>query len=88
MTAAMIGTGFSLVSAADVSDIEIQSEEVVEVSEEPVIEFAEEIPEEEVTETEPVPEETEVQPKEVRRFRQILRKQFMMREQVKYPEKM
>ena len=64
VTAAMIGTGFSLVSAADVSDIEIQSEEVVEVSEEPVIEFAEEIPEEEVTETEPVPEETEVQPEE------------------------
>ena len=31
VTAAMIGTGFSLVSAADVSDIEIQSEEVVEV---------------------------------------------------------
>lgn len=41
VTAAMIGTGFSLVSAADVSDIEIQSEEAVEVSEEPVIEFAE-----------------------------------------------
>ena len=75
VTAAMIGTGFSLVSAADVSDIEIQSEEAVEVSEEPVIEFAEEIPEEEVTE-------------KIRRFRQILRKQFMMREQVKYPEKM
>ena len=49
VTAAMIGTGFSLVSAADVSDIEIQSEEAVEVSEEPVIEFAEEIPEEEIT---------------------------------------
>lgn len=64
VTAAMIGTGFSLVSAADVSDIEIQSEEAVEVSEEPVIEFAEEIPEEEVTETEPVQEETEVQPEE------------------------
>ena len=64
VTAAMIGTGFSLVSAADVSDIEIQSEEAVEVSEEPVIEFAEEIPEEEVTETEPVQEETEVQPGE------------------------
>ena len=31
VTAAMIGTGFSLVSAADVSDIEIQSEEAVEV---------------------------------------------------------
>ena len=40
VTAAMIGTGFSLVSAADVSDIEIQSEEVFEVSAEPVIEFA------------------------------------------------
>ena len=64
VTAAMIGTGFSFVSAADVSDIEIQSEEAVEVSEEPVIEFAEEIPEEEVTETEPVQEETEVQPEE------------------------
>ena len=49
VTAAMIGTGFSLVSAADVSDIEIQSEEAVEVSEEPVIEFAEEIPEEDRT---------------------------------------
>ena len=67
VTAAMIGTGFSLVSAADVSDIEIQSEEVFEVSEEPVIEFTEEMPEEvseEVTETEPVQEETEVQPEE------------------------
>lgn len=64
VTAAMIGTGFSLVSAADVSDIEIQSEEVFEVSEEPVIEFAEDIPEEEVTETEPVQEEPEVQPEE------------------------
>ena len=63
VTAAMIGTGFSLVSAADVSDIEIQSEEAVEASEEPVIEFAEEIPEE-VTETGPVQEETEVQPEE------------------------
>ena len=63
VTAAMIGTGFSLVSAADVSDIEIQSEEAVEVGEEPVIEFAEEIPEE-VTETGPVQEETEVQPEE------------------------
>ena len=64
VTAAMIGTRFSLVSAADVSDIEIQSEEVFEVSEEPVIEFAEDIPEEEVTETEPVQEEPEVQPEE------------------------
>ena len=64
VTAAMIGTGFSLVSAADVSDIEIQSEEVFEVSAEPVIEFAEEIPEEEVTEIEPVQEEPEVQPEE------------------------
>lgn len=63
VTVAMIGTGFSLVSAADVSDIEIQSEEAVEASEEPVIEFAEEIPEE-VTETGPVQEETEVQPEE------------------------
>lgn len=67
VTAAMIGTGFSLVSAADVSDIEIQSEEAFEVSEEPVIEFTEEIPEEvpeEVTEAEPVQEETEVQSEE------------------------
>lgn len=67
VTAAMIGTGFSLVSAADVSDIEIQSEEAVEASEEPVVEFTEENPEEvpeEITEIEPVQEEIEVQPEE------------------------
>lgn len=67
VTAAMIGTGFSIVSAADVSDIEIQSEEAIDFSEEPVIEFTEEIPEEipeEVTETEPIQEEIEVQPEE------------------------
>ena len=63
VTAAMIGTGFSLVSAADVSDIEVQSEETIEVSEEPVVEFTEESPEK-ITETEPVQEEIEVQPEE------------------------
>lgn len=64
LTSAMIGTGFSLVSAADISDIEVQSEEATDFSEEPAIEFSEESAEENFTEAEPVQEEIEVQPEE------------------------
>ena len=67
LTSAMIGTGFSIVSAADVSDdIEVHSEDTVEINEDPVVEFTEELPEEmseEITETEPK-EEVTIQPEE------------------------